>query len=272
MVSGFRRLWTHGLISSISLPYRWTRSRVRQFDVDEYCGHLSDIAGCSMARARDVYDQCVNGEMAKVYASAYDQSLLPFDPFQIRRHWVGFEVNAGLDRITGYCLTRLLKPDVFIETGIMWGEMSLFVLQAMKENGHGELHSFDIGWEQVNTDYGTPIGEHDIGFLVPNELRGSWEMHIGDSLELLPGVLEEVSPVDVFYHDSLHTYDHMLGEYKAVYPHMVDGGVLMSEDIHQNDAWDDFLQSHETQGDVRFWSHLGIEPGREIGATVVNSS
>src|SRR6266581_3100545 len=46
--------------------------------------------------------------------------------------------------------------------------------------------------------------------------------------------------IDVFIHDSLHTYDHMLWEYRAAYDHIRPGGLLISDDALWNSAFSEF--------------------------------
>jgi hypothetical protein len=61
----------------------------------------------------------------------------------------------------------------------------------------------------------------------------------------------------------------MRGEFEAIYPYMSADGLLMSEDTDQNRAWDDFLDEYQTDGDIRFNSHMGFQEKREVAATRV---
>ena len=65
-------------------------------------------------------------------------------------------------------------------------------------------------------------------------------MRVGDSKVLLPALLRELRRSDVFIHDSLHTYDHMLWEFRAAYPFLPDGGLLFADDALWNDAFWEF--------------------------------
>ena len=47
----------------------------------------------------------------------------------------------------------------------------------------------------------------------------------------------------VFIHDSLHTYEHMIGEYREAYPYLQPGGLLFSDGALWNNAFTDV--SHE---------------------------
>jgi len=41
-------------------------------------------------------------------------------------------------------------------------------------------------------------------------------------------------------HDSLHTYEHMLWEFRQAYPHLPAGGLLFSDDAKWNSAFPEF--------------------------------
>jgi hypothetical protein len=71
-----------------------------------------------------------------------------------------------------------------------------------------------------------------------------WELHLGDSRDILPGILERENRIALFFHDSLHTYDHMTFEFEEVWPRMDKGAVLLSHDIHWNHAFRDFARRH----------------------------
>jgi hypothetical protein len=60
---------------------------------------------------------------------------------------------------------------------------------------------------------------------------GPVRLVIGDSRRELPGLMERCAPVDMFYHDSLHTYEHMVWEFGTALPHLGIGGLLASDDV-----------------------------------------
>jgi len=62
-----------------------------------------------------------------------------------------------------------------------------------------------------------------------------------DSKVLLPRLLAELRATDVFIHDSLHVYDHMLWEYRTAYPYLRAGGLLFSDDALWNNAFPEFV-------------------------------
>ena len=79
------------------------------------------------------------------------------------------------------------------------------------------------------------------GWLVPPELSHRWQMRIGRSQEILQLLLDEVGPVDIFIHDSEHSYENQMLEFTKGYEALAPGGVLLCTDIGWSDAYDDFL-------------------------------
>ena len=49
----------------------------------------------------------------------------------------------------------------------------------------------------------------------------------------------------MFYHDSEHTYEMMMWEFKTVFPHVNNNGVICSDDISWNSAFQDFCMDNE---------------------------
>lgn len=121
-----------------------------------------------------------------------------------------------------YLLVRAARPQVVVETGVLYGASSGHILAALARNGRGQLYSIDIG-----RDPREPPHE----FFVPAELQPYWHLIIGDSRRELPSLLNRCPAIDMFHHDSLHTFRHMTWEFETAFPHLTAGGVLSSDDI-----------------------------------------
>ena len=121
-----------------------------------------------------------------------------------------------------YLIVRAARPRVVVETGVLYGASSAHILAALARNGEGELHSLDLPHQPREP-------RHD--FLVPQDLRGRWTLLIGDARDLLRPLLARLPALDLFYHDSLHTFEHMTWEYSTAFTHLSPGGVLASHDV-----------------------------------------
>jgi hypothetical protein len=53
--------------------------------------------------------------------------------------------------------------------------------------------------------------------------------------------------LDIFLHDSLHTYQHQFFEYEVAWPYLAQGGLLLSDDIFWSRAFHRFVSKHKLQ-------------------------
>jgi predicted O-methyltransferase YrrM len=139
-----------------------------------------------------------------------------------------------------YYLIRLEKPQLIMETGVWTGKTSWTILKALADNGSGHLISIDLG-EKTSCTSKLPVKE--IGGFVPKSLRSYWTLKIGDAGKLVPDLLKEHEPIDMFYHDSNHSYEHMKFEFTTAYQHIKNNGIIGSDDINLNNAWKEFSLS-----------------------------
>jgi predicted O-methyltransferase YrrM len=144
-----------------------------------------------------------------------------------------------------YCSVRAMKPEVLIETGIAHGNSSWVILNAIKKNEKGVLYSFDLPNKDTNAAYNFGEKAPETGWVVPDELRQNWKMIIGDSRETLPNTLKSLGEIDFFFHDSDHSYEHMLFEFETVYPFLKKGGILSSDDINKNSSFQEYTKAKE---------------------------
>lgn len=152
-----------------------------------------------------------------------------------------------------YFTCRFTRPNVVVETGVDYGVSSALILQALEDNGTGILYSIDL----PNVEYVAPF-RHDYkdlqlpegaktGFAVPSSVRHRWKLILGDARVELPKLLSDIGLIDFFFHDSMHTSDHMTFEFKTAYPYIKSGGIIASDDVHWNSAFDDFCNSHNLE-------------------------
>ena len=177
----------------------------------------------------------------------------------IRRHRLAQEIRARCPTASGmggphteilYLFARALRPRVIVETGVELGVSSAYFLQALSDNGGGELWSIDLPTmgpagrvnQDGRVDHSHVDAPDQVGKAVPERLRSRWHLQLGDAKDLLPKV-GAPEPWDIFFHDSEHSRPHMLWEYGVAWPHLRAGGFLLSDDVPENDAFVTFAGS-----------------------------
>jgi len=134
-------------------------------------------------------------------------------------------------RTTWYLLTRILKPELVVETGVQDGLGSLAILRALARNAEegrpGRLISIDI----------LPTA----GWLVPDSERSAWQLLIGSSDQVLPGVLG-TGRLGLFLQDSGDDLELARHELELVRPHAIDRAVFVSQ--AQRPALEALCQKH----------------------------
>lgn len=150
-----------------------------------------------------------------------------------------------------YGAIRIMRPQVVFETGVFDGRSSAVILAAMARNEIGELVSIDLPARKEIPDATNRMcsgvqtslpKDCDPGWLVPDYLRGRYRLNLGDSKVFLPMLLQRYGKIDVFLHDSLHTYAHQIFEYDCAWPHIAEGGLLLSDDIFWSAAFHRFAR------------------------------
>lgn len=163
--------------------------------------------------------------------------------------------RVGISEAEGqilYSVIRALRPSHVIETGIAEGVSTSYIGAALLDNGRGVVHSLELPPNAMPDGDALEDGsvyawQHEgVAFLVPSEIRSAlgerWDIRLGDVRETLPVLLREVPSVGLFFHDDLHVPTHMLWEYELVWPRVVSGGMLMSDDA--NAGWVTFAERH----------------------------
>jgi len=128
-----------------------------------------------------------------------------------------------------YCMVRLRKPSTVIETGVGRGVISYYVLYALKENDKGHLYSIELPLPNLGQGY-----RYEVGKFVPLSLRARWTLTFGAGVRKMKGILDTVGTFNMFIHDSMHTYQNQLAEFRIALTGMKTGGIVISDDINNN--------------------------------------
>lgn len=164
-----------------------------------------------------------------------------------------------------YALVRRLRPERMVETGVCNGLSSAVILRAMKSNGAGRLYSVDLpefsGAQEGAPTFWSGKGGAVVpaglapGWLVPQVLRPRWDLRLGRSATVLPELLEELGVIDVFLHDSEHSFQNQSFEFEAAARHLRPGGVLIASDTGASSAFDVFCAAHASDFEVYWVDH-----------------
>ena len=211
---------------------------------------LRDVFGVDPARFQDEFDlsgfadwSCARREELANYSGDYRFGSTP---------------EGDCESL--YYLVRALRPRIVVETGVCYGASSSYILEALAANGYGELYSIDLG----NTKDEPPSD-----FFVPRRLHRRWHLCIGDSKHLLLPLLRRLREIDLFHHDSLHTYEHMMWEYETAFPYLSPRGVLSSHDVNailslrrpfQPNPFSVFCEQHHLRAETSLNFGLAINP------------
>jgi hypothetical protein len=113
----------------------------------------------------------------------------------------------------------------------------------MDANKEGKLYSID--WPGGKDVTFVPEGK-ETGWMVPDPLRKRWTLEIGRSEDTLLPILDRLGEMDIFLHDSDHSYETMMYEYRTAWPHVATNGLLLSDDVKMNTAFEEFSKDMNT--------------------------
>jgi hypothetical protein len=143
--------------------------------------------------------------------------------------------DIGLVRAI-WCLTRHLRPRKVVETGVLHGITSRFVLEALERNGVGHLWSIDLPpLEHIYQD--------QTGMAVSSRFQARWTYIRGSSSRRLPGLLSKLGQIDLFIHDSLHSEHNVRFELDKAWAALRPGGAVVVDDIDANWGFQTFTQA-----------------------------
>jgi predicted O-methyltransferase YrrM len=235
--------------------WRFGETRKQSFVSREFRREtMSDGACLSALLGQKVSDQEVDklvNELDAEFPNLKQRLEKHYTPEMVRafesRH---FTVGRS-GKVFLYAALRILQPEVVVETGCAKGNTSYYILSALKKNNKGHLYSIDLEPELPERDTApwrdnvwTFSERAQIGVLVPDFMRDRWTLSFGDTKQSLIPLLEKLKSVDVFFHDSDHSYSYMMWEYASAWPYLRSGGLLVSDDITMNASFYDFSNAH----------------------------
>lgn len=141
-----------------------------------------------------------------------------------------------------YLITKKLKPDLALETGVQIGGSTHCILRAMHENNYGKLYSVDIGkfWTHDHKYVAS------IAPLVTEHEKPYWNFILGNSQKTLPNLVKKIGQMDLFCAGHTHTYEVQENEGELCWSFIKRGGVFVLDrpDWNQNKYLNEFLERY----------------------------
>jgi predicted O-methyltransferase YrrM len=121
-------------------------------------------------------------------------------------------------------LIEEFKPKVVVETGFGNGMSSRQILASFKKLGlsDSKLYSIDIDPIVSSTEL---IGDPQFKLILINSSRDFTKK------------MNSIGKIDLFYHDSDHSYKNQMFEYEIAWEMLNDGGILATDDVNLSEAF-----------------------------------
>lgn len=182
----------------------------------------------------DELDKYANNFLKKMEKKTYPSKEKPYP--------TDYSISSDSRKFL-YLLCRIIQPKNIIETGVAYGLSSLYILGAMEKNNSGMLYSIDSIFRPWQS-------KEMIGSVIPEKFRGRWELVLGKSNLELEKLFNKIENVGIFIHDSLHTYKNMTFEFNCAISKINENGIIVSDDILDNDAFYNFTKDKKRKNYV----------------------
>jgi hypothetical protein len=254
LLSGTSRERRHVLIElqeALEQKWDWTRPALR-YEVDPDRGRrlhaiLKEPWPCPLLREfREVYGETVATLRNQGISDAHFGSWLDGD--------IAFAESA-------WCIIRHRNAEHVVETGVGRGVTTRCMLEALDRSDKGRLFSIELA-PQLQTNL-----KEQVGVAVPQHLRDRWTLLEGSSRQHLPGLLQQLGTIQLFAHDSRHTTRNVRFELGAAWPHLVNDGCLLVDDVGPHRGLQSFL-STVSGYDLVLARSAAINPSRGLFAIV----
>lgn len=207
---------------------------------DQLCWFVSAVSGAQIEQVRSwiqelLDDEKLTQQLVRRLSANPRRGICAKEP-----HWAR--------RLGWYALVRATQPDHIVETGTQLGLGSCAIAAALLQNGHGRLTTIDT--------------DPEAGYLIEGPWASVVDRRIASSVE----VLGELRDVDMFLHDSLHTYEYETRELMAVQSSLSAGAIVLSDNAHDSSALSDWAE--QTGRNYLFFKEQPLNhwwPGDGIG-------
>lgn len=148
-------------------------------------------------------------------------------------------VKMGGEGATGFLfnITKGIKAEKIIETGVAYGWSSLAILLAIKDNESAKLISNDMPYIKMNND-------KYVGCIIPEFLKNKWDLQrLPDVIGIPLAIKKFHNRIDLCHYDSDKSYSGRMFGYPVLWNGLKEGGIFISDDIQDNNAFKHFAES-----------------------------
>ncbi len=139
-----------------------------------------------------------------------------------------------------YNLVERIQADKVIETGVAYGWSSLAILLSLRKREGARLISSDMPYAKAGN-------ENYVGCVVTEGLKDCWTLIRLPDRQALPKALSELGRIDLCHYDSDKSYRGKKWAYPLLWKALKVGGIFISDDIGDDFAFKDFLETIDKQ-------------------------
>lgn len=199
------------------------------------------------ADPREVRKWCAaRAESAEAYARArnpdlWDEAAEFTTRFRVgaaqKLRELGVTLGGGGHYELLYFLTRWLRPEVVLETGVAAGFSSAAILTALQKNQLGQLRSSDFPYFRLESP------ERFIGCLVDESLKPRWRLETKGDRKNLPALLRDGARVDLFHYDSDKSHYGRGNALRYVEPRLSQRALVLMDDVQDNWFFREYVEA-----------------------------
>ena len=152
---------------------------------------------------------------------------------------INVKLGGGANQELLFFLTRFLKPNIVLETGVAAGHSSKVILKAIERNKKGLLYSSDFPYFRIKNP------EKYIGILLKEKLKQNWNLAIeGDEINLRR-FFKVIKKIDLFHYDSDKSYNGKKKVFNLIIEKMSKGSVMIFDDIQDDTFFKDIVIEYD---------------------------
>ena len=169
-------------------------------------------------------------------------------------NYIEYDLGGGGSVEVVYFLTRLIKPNNIIETGVAAGFTTYAFLKAIEKNKKGNLYSSDFPYFRL------PNAEQFIGIIIPASLKKKWNLYINGDENNIKEIKKRIKSVDLVHYDSDKTYEGRKNFLKSISTIIHKDTFIIMDDLHDNTFFYDLISKDKNLN----WKIVNIKKNNSI--------